>query len=119
MARDIRRIAKREIGPKEPFSTHLRRVLSRFLLGTLLALSAGALTGVLAAYYLNNSRYSVEVSALATYRPPQVTTIYADDGETVDTLMIVSFYHLHDEPAAPTSIAARLIAEIDERGAAA
>lgn len=49
----------------------------------LLALSAGALTGVLAGYYLNNSRYSVEVSALATYRPPQVTTIYADDGETI------------------------------------
>ena len=49
----------------------------------LLALSAGGLTGVLASYYLNNSRYSVEVSALATYRPPQVTTIYADDGETV------------------------------------
>ncbi|HEV7699770.1 MAG TPA: PBP1A family penicillin-binding protein [Pyrinomonadaceae bacterium] len=48
-----------------------------------LALSAGALTGVIASYYLNNSRYSVEVSALATYRPPQVTTIYADDGETV------------------------------------
>ncbi|MDQ3132473.1 MAG: PBP1A family penicillin-binding protein [Acidobacteriota bacterium] len=49
----------------------------------LLALSAGGLTGVLASYYLNNSRYSVEVSALATYRPPQVTTIFADDGETV------------------------------------
>ncbi|HXF42878.1 MAG TPA: PBP1A family penicillin-binding protein [Pyrinomonadaceae bacterium] len=49
----------------------------------LLALSAGGLTGILAAYYLNNSRYAVEVSALATYRPPQVTTIYADDGETV------------------------------------
>lgn len=49
----------------------------------LLALSAGSLTGVLASYYLNNSRYSVEVSALATYRPPQVTTIYADDGETI------------------------------------
>ena len=48
-----------------------------------LALAAGALTGVLASYYLNNSRYSTEVSALATYRPPQVTTIYADDGETV------------------------------------
>src|SRR3954469_24400568 len=48
-----------------------------------LVLAAGALTGVLASYYLNNSRYSVEVSALATYRPPQVTTIYADDGETV------------------------------------
>src|SRR5436190_9356422 len=49
----------------------------------LLSLSAGGLTGVLASYYLNNSRYSLEVSALATYRPPQVTTIYADDGETV------------------------------------
>ncbi|MFL6374250.1 MAG: PBP1A family penicillin-binding protein [Pyrinomonadaceae bacterium] len=48
-----------------------------------LALAAGGLTGVVASYYLNNSRYSVEVSALATYRPPQVTTIYADDGETV------------------------------------
>ena len=49
----------------------------------ILAVSAGALTGVLASYYLNNSQYSVEVSALATYRPPQVTTIYADDGETI------------------------------------
>ncbi|MBV9243106.1 MAG: PBP1A family penicillin-binding protein, partial [Acidobacteria bacterium] len=48
-----------------------------------LALAAGGLTGVIASYYMNNSRYSVEVSALATYRPPQVTTIYADDGETV------------------------------------
>lgn len=48
-----------------------------------LALAAGGLTGVLASYYLNNSQYSVEVSALATYRPPQVTTIYADDGETI------------------------------------
>ena len=53
------------------------------LMALLLALSAGGLTGVLASYYLNNSRYSIEVSALATYRPPQVTTIYADDGETV------------------------------------
>jgi len=56
---------------------------SFFLTALILALSAGALTGVLASYYLNNSRYSVEVSALATYRPPQVTTIYADDGETI------------------------------------
>lgn len=48
----------------------------------LLALSAGALSGILGAYYLNNSRYALEVTALATYRPPQVTTIYADDGET-------------------------------------
>ncbi|MGI8494337.1 MAG: penicillin-binding protein 1A [Pyrinomonadaceae bacterium] len=49
----------------------------------ILALAAGGLTGVLASYYLNNSRYATEVSALATYRPPQVTKIYADDGETV------------------------------------
>ena len=49
----------------------------------LLALSAGGLTGILGSYYLNNSRYATEVSALATYRPPQVTRIYADDGETV------------------------------------
>lgn len=49
----------------------------------LLALAAGGLTGILGSYYLNNSRYSTEVSALATYRPPQVTKIYADDGETV------------------------------------
>src|SRR5215203_6629803 len=49
----------------------------------LLAVAAGALSGILFSYYLNNSRYSVEVSALATYRPPQVTTIYADDGETI------------------------------------
>jgi penicillin-binding protein 1A len=49
----------------------------------LLALSAGGLTGILASYYLNNSRAATEVSALATYRPPQVTTIYAEDGETV------------------------------------
>jgi penicillin-binding protein 1A len=49
----------------------------------LLALSAGGMTGVLGSYYLNNSRFATEVSALATYRPPQVTKIYADDGETI------------------------------------
>ncbi len=54
-----------------------------FPAAVILALAAGGLTGILTSYYLNNSRYSVEVSALATYRPPQVTTIYADDGETV------------------------------------
>ncbi len=54
-----------------------------FPVALVLALSAGGLTGVLASYYLNNSQYATEVSALATYRPPQVTTIYADDGETV------------------------------------
>ncbi len=57
--------------------------LTFLIVAVLLALSAGALTGVLASYYLNNGRYSIEVSALATYRPPQVTTIYADDGETI------------------------------------
>ncbi len=54
-----------------------------FPVALLLALSAGGLTGILASYYLNNSSYTTEVSALATYRPPQVTTIYADDGETI------------------------------------
>ncbi len=54
-----------------------------FFVALVLALSAGGLTGILGAYYLNNSRYATEVSALATYRPPQVTKIYADDGETV------------------------------------
>lgn len=57
--------------------------ITLMLTSLMLALAAGGMTGVLASYYLNNSRYSVEVSALATYRPPQVTTIYADDGETV------------------------------------
>ncbi len=57
--------------------------LSMMFSAVLLALTAGGMTGVVASHYLNNSRYSTEVSALATYRPPQVTTIYADDGETV------------------------------------
>ena len=51
-----------------------------FPMALLLALSAGGLTGIFGSYYLNNSRYATEVSALATYRPPQVTKIYADDG---------------------------------------
>ncbi len=54
-----------------------------FPTAVLLALAAGGLTGILGSYYLNNSRFSTEVSALATYRPPQVTKIYADDGKTV------------------------------------
>jgi penicillin-binding protein 1A len=49
----------------------------------ILALAAGGLTGVLSSYYLNNSHFASEVSALATYRPPEVTKIYADDGETI------------------------------------
>jgi penicillin-binding protein 1A len=82
MARDPKRIATREVKAATP-KRSLRSKLIWFFAAVVLALCAGGLTGVLASYYLNNSRYSLEVSALATYRPPQVTTIYADDGETV------------------------------------
>src|SRR5690242_12367888 len=49
----------------------------------LLALVAGGLTGIVAAYELNYSRAANEVAALATYRPSVVTRVYADDGQTV------------------------------------
>jgi len=49
----------------------------------LLALAAGGLTGIIAAYELNYSRAGSQVAALATYRPSVVTRVYADDGETV------------------------------------
>src|SRR3954453_11625128 len=49
----------------------------------LLALTAGGLTGIIAAYELNYSRAANEVAALATYRPSVVTRIYADDEKTV------------------------------------
>jgi penicillin-binding protein 1A len=49
----------------------------------MLALAAGGLTGIIAAYQLNYSRAANEVAALATYRPSVVTRVYADDGETV------------------------------------
>src|SRR5688572_29460690 len=81
MARE-KRIVEREVRSVEA-NGRWKLGAAWFVSALILALSAGALTGVLASYYLNNSRYSVEVSALATYRPPQVTTIYADDGETV------------------------------------
>lgn len=82
MARDVRKIRTQEVG-SEPASGNGFAKAWWFLAALVLALAAGSLTGILASYYLNNSRYSIEVSALATYRPPQVTTIYADDGETV------------------------------------
>lgn len=75
-------ISIKEVESVEPKKGGFRKVVWLFA-ALVLALAAGGLTGVLASYYLNNSRYSVEVSALATYRPPQVTTIYADDGETI------------------------------------
>ena len=49
----------------------------------LLALAAGGLTGIIAAYQLNYSQAASEVAALATYRPSVVTRVYADDGKTV------------------------------------
>src|SRR5213596_1377499 len=82
MARDPKRIATREVKAAAPKRSFKSKAIW-FSAAVVLALCAGGLTGVLASYYLNNSRYSIEVSALATYRPPQVTTIYADDGETV------------------------------------
>src|SRR6201991_2896332 len=62
-----------------------RHLLSRLWLPAvlLLALAAGGLTGIIAAYELNYSRAASEVAALATYRPSVVTRIYADDGKTV------------------------------------
>src|SRR5919202_4721837 len=62
-----------------------RHLLARLWLPTelLLELAAGGLTGIIAAYELNDSRAATEVSALATYRPSVVTRVYADDGETV------------------------------------
>jgi penicillin-binding protein 1A len=60
-------------------------ILRRFWLPAvlLLALAAGGLTGIIAAYKLNYSRAANEVAALATYRPSVVTRVYADDDETV------------------------------------
>src|ERR1043166_4159037 len=62
-----------------------RTLLSRFWLPSviLLALAAGGLTGIIAAYQLNYSPAATEVAVLATYRPSVVTRVYADDGETV------------------------------------
>ncbi|MDX6611951.1 MAG: penicillin-binding protein [Blastocatellia bacterium] len=62
-----------------------RHILRRFWLPAvlLLALAAGGLTGIIAAYQLNYSQAASEVAALATYRPSVVTRVYADDGTTV------------------------------------
>jgi penicillin-binding protein 1A len=62
-----------------------KHILRRFWFPAvlLLALAAGGLTGIIAAYELNYSRAANEVAALATYRPSVVTRVYADDGTTV------------------------------------
>lgn len=62
-----------------------KHILRRFWFPAvlLLALAAGGLTGIIAAYQLNYSQAASEVAALATYRPSVVTRVYADDGQTV------------------------------------
>lgn len=62
-----------------------RHFLRRFWLPAvlLLAIAAGGLTGMIFASEINSSRAAQEVASLATYRPSEVTYIYADDGETV------------------------------------
>ncbi|HEV7680729.1 MAG TPA: PBP1A family penicillin-binding protein [Pyrinomonadaceae bacterium] len=67
--------------PPEQRRHFMRRVWFPAVL--LLALAAGGLTGMIAAYELNYSRAANEVAALATYRPSVVTRVYADDGTTV------------------------------------
>ncbi|HEX8707608.1 MAG TPA: PBP1A family penicillin-binding protein [Pyrinomonadaceae bacterium] len=68
-----------------PPAARRRHLLRRFWLPAvlLLAIAAGGLTGIIAAYEINYSNAAQEVASLATYRPSVVTRIYADDGETV------------------------------------
>jgi penicillin-binding protein 1A len=83
MASNISKYSPRAIinAPPEERRTLLRRFW--FPAVILLALAAGGLTGIIAAYELNYSPAATEVAALATYRPSVVTRVYADDGETV------------------------------------
>ncbi len=79
---DSNKITAKEIKSVESKKRNFWKIVW-FPTALLLALAAGGMTGILGSYYLNNSQYATEVSALATYRPPQVTKIYADDGETI------------------------------------
>ena len=83
MAKDSRTFSSRAVFKAPP--RERQQILRRFWLPMvlLLALAAGGLTGIVAAYQLNYSRAANEVAALATYRPSFVTRVYADDGETV------------------------------------
>jgi penicillin-binding protein 1A len=47
-----------------------------------LALIAGGMTGLVFTYQISLSNYADDVDGLANYKPPQVTTVYADDGKT-------------------------------------
>src|SRR6266700_7033794 len=83
MAKDPRSLSPRVVINSPTAQT--QHMLRKFWLPAvlLLALAAGGLTGIIAAYELNYSRAASEVAALATYRPSVVTRVYADDGETV------------------------------------
>src|SRR5215204_1774001 len=114
MARE-RRIVEREVRSVETRKSSTASKLAWLTMSLLLALAAGGLTGILFSYYLNNSRYSVEVSALATYRPPQVTTIYADDGETVLAEFAIEKRIPIKEQDIPQNVEDALIAVEDNR----
>ena len=114
MAREIRRIRTKEV-ESIPAKGRGLSMLVWLVMAVLLALAAGGLTGVLASYYLNNSRYAIEVSALATYRPPQVTTIYADDGETVLAEFAIEKRIPIKEQDVPQKVKDALIAVEDNR----
>jgi penicillin-binding protein 1A len=83
MAKNARSFSPRVVLNTPP--AQRQNILRRFWLPLvlLLALAAGGLTGVIAAYELNYSRAANEVAALATYRPSVVTRVYADDEKTV------------------------------------
>ncbi|HAF16476.1 MAG TPA: penicillin-binding protein [Blastocatellia bacterium] len=83
MAKDFRALSPRAVLTAPP--AQRQHILRRFWLPAVLflALAAGGLTGIIAAYELNYSRAANEVAALATYRPSVVTRVYAGDGETV------------------------------------
>src|SRR4030095_235326 len=83
MAKDGRTFSPRAVlnAPPAQRQNILRRLWLPIVL--LLALAAGGLTGIIAAYELNYSRAANEVAALATYRPSVVTRVYADDNQTV------------------------------------
>src|SRR5712691_10850994 len=83
MDKDLRTFSARTVLNASPIQR--QHMLRKFWLPAvlLLALAAGGLTGIIAAYQLNYSQAANEVAALATYRPSVVTRVYADDGETV------------------------------------
>ncbi|NOT46531.1 MAG: PBP1A family penicillin-binding protein [Acidobacteria bacterium] len=115
MARDIKKIRTTEVESIRSGKGRKFVKFGWFFAALLLALTAGGLTGILASYYLNNSRYATEVSALATYRPPQVTTIYADDGETVLAEFAIEKRIPIKEKDIPKNVEDALIAVEDNR----